>query len=78
MLVPAAIGSWMHHIMEHPAHHLSSRIPLYHLKAAQRHLSEAGAPFRRVPFTLAHYLRCVRTCKLHDYTAQSWIRFPRA
>jgi omega-6 fatty acid desaturase (delta-12 desaturase) len=76
MVVPAAVGIWMHHILEHPAHHLNSTIPLYHLKAAQRRLRELGASFIRTPFTLAHYLHCVRTCKLYDYTAKSWIPFP--
>jgi omega-6 fatty acid desaturase (delta-12 desaturase) len=66
----------MHHIMEHPAHHLNSNIPLYHLRAAQRHLHQIAAPFKRTPCTLAHYLRCVRICKLYDYTAKSWVPFP--
>jgi 2-polyprenyl-6-methoxyphenol hydroxylase-like FAD-dependent oxidoreductase len=35
MLVPSAVGAWMHHIMEHPAHHMNSTIPLYNLKAAR-------------------------------------------
>jgi omega-6 fatty acid desaturase (delta-12 desaturase) len=76
MLVPAALGIWMHHIMEHPAHHLNSTIPLYNLKAAQRRLYELGAACKRMPFTLAHYVDCLRTCKLYDYTTNSWIPFP--
>ncbi|MGA2779281.1 MAG: fatty acid desaturase [Steroidobacteraceae bacterium] len=78
LLVPAAIGAWMHHIMEHPAHHLNSTIPLYNLKAAQRHLYEIGAAIKREPFTIAHYFDCVRTCKLYDYATKSWIPFPAA
>ncbi len=78
VLVPAAVGAWMHHIMEHPAHHLNATIPLYHLKAAQRRLHEMGAVFMQTPLTLAYYLRCVRTCKLYDYSTGSWIPFPNA
>lgn len=76
VLVPAAVGTWMHHIMEHPAHHLNATIPLYNLKAAQRRLHEMGAAFQRTPLTLAYYRRCIRTCKLYDYSAGSWIPFP--
>ena len=78
VLVPAAVGAWMHHIMEHPAHHLNATIPLYHLKAAQRRLQEIGAVFKQTPLTLAYYLRSVRTCKLYDYSTGSWIPFPSA
>ncbi len=77
VMAPAALSAWMHHIMEHPAHHLNAAIPLYNLKAAQRHLHQIGPLFRRTPLTLGHYLRCVGTCKLFDYEAQSWVPFPR-
>ena len=76
IMVPWPLGTWMHHIMEHPAHHLNATIPLYNLKAAQRHLYEMGAVFKRTPLTLRHYLECVRTCKLYDYGAKRWIPFP--
>jgi omega-6 fatty acid desaturase (delta-12 desaturase) len=77
VLVPRALGAWMHQIMEHPAHHLNATIPLYNLKAAQQHLYETGAAFKRSPLTLRHYLDCVRTCKLYDYSARCWIPFPK-
>jgi len=76
VMVPAALGAWMYHIMEHPAHHLNATIPLYNLKAAQRHLFEIGAVFKRTPLTLRHYLDCVHTCKLYDYSAKCWKPFP--
>ncbi|MGD0501126.1 MAG: fatty acid desaturase [Steroidobacteraceae bacterium] len=76
VVVPSILGAWMHHIMEHPAHHLNSTIPLYNLKAAQRHLREIGASFKSTPLTPAHYLRCVRICKLYDYRSNSWVPFP--
>ncbi len=76
VLVPAPLGAWIHYIMEHPAHHLNATIPLYNLKAAQRHLYEIGAKFERIPLTLAYYRRCLRTCKLYDYATGAWIPFP--
>ncbi len=76
LIMPWPVGTLMHHIMEHPAHHLDATIPLYHLKQAQQHLGDIGAEFIRTPFTLQHYLRCVRQCKLYDYQQQHWLRFP--
>lgn len=76
LIMPGPVGPLMHHIMEHPAHHLDATIPFYHLRAAQRRLKEIGANFRTSRFTLAHYLDCVRTCKLYDYQAGHWVPFP--
>lgn len=76
IILPWALGAAMHHIMEHPAHHLNPTIPLYHLTAAQRRLREVGASFTSTPLTLRHYLRCTRTCKLYDYGRKSWMPFP--
>ncbi len=75
MVMPPPLGAFLHHIMEHPAHHLNSHIPLYNLKAAQQHLRQIGARFTSTPFTLSHYLRCIRTCQLYDYRHQSWRSF---
>jgi len=76
LIMPAFFDGLMHHIMQHPAHHLDSTVPLYHLAAAQRHLSLLGATYLRTPFTLSHCLRCVRICKLYDYARQCWMPFP--
>jgi acyl-lipid omega-6 desaturase (Delta-12 desaturase) len=76
LVMPGPVGPLMHHIMEHPAHHLDATIPLYHLRAAQRRLRDIGARFRVQRFTLAHYLQTVRTCKLYDYQAGRWVPFP--
>ncbi len=76
VVMPWPLGPLMHHIMEHPVHHLDTTIPLYGLKHAQQRLSDLGADFTRVPFTLGYYLRCVRACKLYDYQRHSWVAFP--
>ncbi|MGE0116095.1 MAG: fatty acid desaturase [Steroidobacteraceae bacterium] len=77
LIMPGPLGPLMHHIMEHPAHHLDATIPLYRLKAAQQKLKELGAGFTTTRFTLGHYLRCVRACKLYDYQQQRWVPFPQ-
>ncbi len=59
--------------MEHPAHHLDVRIPLYNLEAAHRVLNE---PAQVVAAVLVPLIRdCVSHCKLYDYDAQHWTDF---
>ena len=76
MIFPRLLGTGMHHIMEHPAHHLISTIPLYHLKAAQQRLRDMGAVFISTRVSLRHYLECIRACQLYDYERNCWVTFP--
>jgi omega-6 fatty acid desaturase (delta-12 desaturase) len=76
LIMPWPIGPLMHHIMEHPAHHLDAFIPLYHLKAAQRRLQALGLVATSTRFTLRHYLSCLRQCKVYDYARRCWAPFP--
>lgn len=76
MVFPRLLGATMHHIMEHPAHHLISTIPLYHLKAAQQRLHDIGAVFTSTRLSLRHYLECIRSCQLYDYERKGWCPFP--
>lgn len=76
LVMPGPVGRLMHHIMEHPAHHLDGTIPLYHLKQAQQRLKDIGAKFISTPLTLKLYLQCVKACKLYDYTRNQWVPFP--
>lgn len=77
LVFPKPVGALMHHIMEHPAHHLTATIPLYHLQAAQQQLRRMGAGFVVTRFTLRHYLTCIRECQLYDYELDRWLTFPR-
>lgn len=69
-------GAWMHHIMEHTAHHLDMGIPLYRLKAAQQLLEDA-LPGRIVvqDFSWRWYFDTARRCKLYDFTRRCWTDF---
>jgi acyl-lipid omega-6 desaturase (Delta-12 desaturase) len=78
LLMPWPLGPVMHHIMEHPAHHLDGTIPLYNLRDAQYRLQEIGAEFVKQRLTLALYLDCVRQCKLYDYRQRRWVGFPES
>lgn len=70
---PAKLGWLLNNIMEHPAHHLDVRIPLYRLEAAHRAFAEPHLIRQR--FSL-HFVRdCVARCKLYDYGGACWTDF---
>ena len=70
------IGSMLHHIMEHTAHHVDMSIPLYKLRQAQGKLEEL-LPGRIVvqPFSMAWYFGTARACKLYDFKRNCWTDF---
>ncbi len=69
-------GVALHHIMEHTAHHVDMRIPLYHLKAAQKTLEEKlpGSIVVQT-FSWRWYRDVARRCKLYDFRQQRWLDF---
>jgi len=70
--------NWLlHNIMEHAAHHLDTRIPLYRLKAAQATLARLVPDIPVVELSLRTYWRSVRECKLFDFERRRWVGFPR-
>ena len=73
---PLAIGSLLHHIMEHTAHHVDMSIPLYRLRGAQAKLEEM-LPGRIVvqPFSWRWYFDTARRCKLYDFQRQCWTEY---
>ncbi len=65
-----------HNIMEHPAHHVAPKVPLYRLRAAQaelhrllgdRSISERFSPLR--------FLQTMARCQLYDYDQHRWLDF---
>ncbi|MDW5441023.1 fatty acid desaturase [Polaromonas sp. SM01] len=73
---PWQIGTLVHHIMEHTAHHVDMSIPLYKLKVAQARLEEL-LPGRIViqPFSWRWYFDTARACKLYDFKRHCWTDF---
>jgi acyl-lipid omega-6 desaturase (Delta-12 desaturase) len=69
----SVMGSVLHHIMEHTAHHVDMGVPLYRLKKAQL-LLEAKMPGCIViqPFSWRWYARTAKRCKLYDFKARCW------
>jgi len=74
--VPRWYGLISHHIMDHPAHHVHPKIPLYRLAAAQRRLNELlGDRAVTQRFSPGYLLGTVARCKLYDYERHCWLDF---
>jgi len=67
------LGRILNNIMEHPAHHLDVRIPLYRLEAAQRTLGAGDMPPQL--FSRRLIRDCISHCKLYDYDLSRWTDF---
>jgi omega-6 fatty acid desaturase (delta-12 desaturase) len=61
------------HIMEHTAHHVAPRVPLYRLEPVQEEISRCGPVTWQ--FSVAEYFRVCGRCKLFDYDRGSWADF---
>jgi omega-6 fatty acid desaturase (delta-12 desaturase) len=70
------MGTVLHHIMEHTAHHVDMGVPLYRLKEAQALLEKKLAGHIVVqPFSWRWYADTARRCKLYDFDARCWTDF---
>jgi acyl-lipid omega-6 desaturase (Delta-12 desaturase) len=67
------LGRILNNIMEHPAHHLDVRIPLYNLEAANRSLHVPSQIVQ--PLSVRSIRDCLTRCKLYDYRSQHWTDF---
>jgi omega-6 fatty acid desaturase (delta-12 desaturase) len=73
---PLGIDRLLHNIMEHNAHHLNPRIPMYSLRRAQAVLEERFSDsFQAYRMTWRSYVDCVRRCKLYDFANHTWLDF---
>jgi len=74
--VPRWYGFVSHHIMDHPAHHVHPKVPLYRLAAAQRELNRIlGARAVTQRFSPAYLWQTLARCKLYDYRQHRWLDF---
>ena len=72
---PFRLDRLMHNIMEHNAHHVSPRIPMFTLRAAQKALREKFPELCDYRLNLKSYRDIARRCKLYDYTNHAWLDF---
>ena len=77
IVFPRWIETLLHNIMEHTAHHVDTRVPLYHLTSAQAAVEAAFGEENVIaePFTFAGMARTFRTCQLYDFERHQWLRF---
>ena len=72
----SAMGSFLHNIMEHTAHHVDMSVPLYRLPEAQALLERELAGHIVVqPFSWRWYADTARRCKLYDFASRRWTDF---
>lgn len=74
--LPLGLNRLTNNILEHTAHHVDPRIPLYNLPDAQGRL-ESVYPDEIVVelLTPAYVLRILRTCRLYDYDRRQWLDY---
>jgi hypothetical protein len=66
----------LHHIMDHTAHHVDPRIPLYHLPDAQVAMENSYPSDVIVsPFSFPNLRKILRECQLYDYSQHRWLPF---
>ncbi len=76
VVFPWPIERLLNNIMDHPAHHLDSQIPLYNLPQSQKLLEETTPEHAVViRWTPWEYLRICRSCKLYDFEQHCWTDF---
>ena len=74
--LPLGLHKLFHNILEHTAHHVDPRIPLYNLPDSQQKLKEAFPAAVVEEMLLIRYVwRLFRTCQLYDYEGQRWLRY---
>jgi omega-6 fatty acid desaturase (delta-12 desaturase) len=73
---PLGLDRLLHNIMEHNAHHLNPRIPMFALRRAQRALQERfRTEFQSYRMDWREFRECVNSCKLYDFANHCWLDF---
>jgi len=76
VILPEPLDWLFHRVMQHPAHHVHSGIPLYALKKAEQELGtrRTDAPVL-ARWTPLYHWRLARDCKLYDPDRDVWCNF---
>lgn len=77
IVFPRWIELLLQNIMEHTAHHVDTKIPLYNLTNAQRAIEAAYGEENVIvePFSFRGMQNTFRVCQLYDYTQHKWLSF---
>lgn len=71
---PGRVNRWIHNIMEHNAHHVDPKIPLYHLIEAQEQIEDHHQPVVTA-FGTRSFLYTQRVCQLYDFENHTWLSY---
>jgi acyl-lipid omega-6 desaturase (Delta-12 desaturase) len=76
LTLPFGLSRLTNNILEHTAHHVDPRVPLYNLPEVQSRL-EATYPEEIAVerLTPGYVLRILRTCRLYDYERRQWLDY---
>ncbi len=72
---PLWFSRYMHHVYDHPVHHVQPAIPCYRLHEAQLVLNRLSPDHVSRRFTLGLFWDTLRRCKLYDYHRHRWLDF---
>jgi omega-6 fatty acid desaturase (delta-12 desaturase) len=76
VLLPFGLNDVWHYVLEHTAHHVDPRVPLYRLRGAQDALEQAFPDDVLVErLTPAYLWRLWRTCRLYDFERRQWLDY---
>ncbi len=74
--LPRRFEQLFHNVMQHTAHHVDPKIPLYNLVDSQKHLEDTYVnEITTVRLNVKNALWTMRTCKLFDYKNHQWLSF---
>ena len=74
VVFPKWLGVLLYNIMDHTAHHVDPKIPLYRLPESQRAIESLFVEDVIVTrFRLADALRICRQCRLYDFRRRRWL-----
>jgi len=73
--LPLRLDRLMHGIMEHNAHHVNPRVPMFALREAQQLLRDRFPGLCDYRLDRRAYMDGVRSCKLYDYVNHAWLDF---
>ncbi|MGC1274651.1 MAG: fatty acid desaturase [Planctomycetaceae bacterium] len=74
--LPRTVEVLLHNIMDHTAHHVDQKIPLYNLPGQQRRLEAAYPDDVTIsPWEFFAFGRTLMKCQLYDYENHRWLKF---
>jgi len=75
MQLPRILELVLCDILQHTAHHVDAKVPLYQLSLSQKSLENAFPEIVHEPFSVRRLFAIAKTCQLFDYREHRWLSF---